>query len=85
MLTGINHPNYNGGIHSSRKRDKRDGYRLVALETLPNKCSVCGYNVISILLVHHKDQNRENNDIGNLDVLCPTHHREYHEGLRSYS
>lgn len=46
---------------------------------LINKCEKCGYTKnVSLLGVHHKDRNRENNDLSNLSVLCPTCHSEEH-------
>jgi predicted HNH restriction endonuclease len=30
------------------------------------------------LNVHHKDWNHENNDLGNLELLCPNCHSEEH-------
>ena len=59
-------------------------YRKRALRHFPNECSVCGYNVVEVLEVHHKDNNRENNVLTNLDILCPTHHVEYQAGIRKY-
>lgn len=72
---GINNPNYKNGLSD---------YRETAMKNLGSVCSVCGYSIPKILQVHHKDRDRNNNDVSNLDVLCPTHHREYHEGLRIY-
>lgn len=58
-------------------------YRKKALRQLPNVCSGCGYNrFVQALQVHHKDHNRSNNDISNLEILCPTCHWEHHLGLR---
>lgn len=66
----IQPPHY-GNITSS--------YRQLALSKLPNKCNRCGYNKsISVLVVHHKDRNRNNCSITNLEILCPTHHMEEH-------
>jgi hypothetical protein len=57
-------------------------YRQIALREMPNLCNRCGYNkFIQVLVVHHKDHNRENNDLSNLEVLCPTCHWEHHLGL----
>ena len=43
------------------------------------KCNRCGYeDEISILGVHHKDRNRNNNEIDNLEVLCPNCHSLEH-------
>ena len=70
LRTGENHPNW---------QDKHVGYRLKAFELLPNECEVCGYNKIpGILQVHHKDRDRTNGHISNLQILCPTCHCEEH-------
>lgn len=50
-------------------------YRNQALNAYPHKCAVCGWDEdVDILQVHHIDENRENNDINNLIILCPTCH-----------
>lgn len=42
-------------------------------------CERCSYNEnIQILGVHHKDRNRKNNDLSNLEVLCPNCHSLEH-------
>lgn len=64
--------------------DGSNTYREKALKHYGSECSVCGYNIESVLEVHHRDSNRKNNKLKNLDVLCPTHHREYHYGIRCY-
>ncbi len=64
---GTQHPNYSTGI---------GGYRIKALNHYGAKCNVCGYSVVSVLEVHHIDSNRSNNELSNLEVLCPTHHKE---------
>lgn len=52
-------------------------YRRKAFETFPHKCMVCGWDEDErILEVHHKDEDRNNNDIDNLSILCPTCHRK---------
>lgn len=46
---------------------------------LINQCNRCGYNENpKILGIHHKDRNRHNNDIQNLEVLCPNCHSLEH-------
>lgn len=67
-------PNHYGkGINNYRKR---------ALAHYPNQCNRCGYDkFIQALVIHHIDHDRENNDISNLEVLCPTCHWEHHLGL----
>lgn len=42
-------------------------------------CEICGWNKAKeVLEVHHKDLNRSNEDISNLQILCPTCHRYNH-------
>lgn len=54
-------------------------YRNIALRGKEQKCERCNYNkLIEILEVHHKDRNRDNNNISNLQILCPTCHMEEH-------
>ena len=68
--TGIRSTNWKGGNYSYRKR---------ALREYNSSCSRCGYNeYIKVLQVHHVDHDRRNNDIENLEVLCPTCHTVEH-------
>ena len=54
-------------------------YRAAALSALPNKCNRCDYaKRVDVLQVHHKDSNRENNTLDNLEILCPTCHVAHH-------
>lgn len=41
-------------------------------------CSICGAN--SPLEFHHIDEDRENNTLENIILLCCNHHREFHKG-----
>lgn len=57
--------------------DDSGNYRLRAFEEYEHKCIVCGWNEDErILEVHHKDENRKNNNIDNLCILCPNCHRK---------
>lgn len=49
------------------------GYREKALKELGKKCQECGSS--ENLVVHHKDKNRANNNIENLEVLCRSCHQ----------
>jgi 5-methylcytosine-specific restriction endonuclease McrA len=52
-------------------------YREKAFKEYNHECAVCGYNEDKdILEVHHIDENRENNEIDNLIILCPICHRK---------
>lgn len=63
---GENHPSYNGA-----------SYRNTAFAQYPHKCIVCGYDEDErILEVHHIDEDRKNNNIDNLCILCPNCHRK---------
>jgi hypothetical protein len=54
-------------------------YRRIAFAQHEPKCSICGYDKYrSVLQVHHKDRDRTNNDVDNLQVVCPTCHLEIH-------
>jgi predicted HNH restriction endonuclease len=44
-----------------------------------SECEKCGYDEVpGILIVHHKDRNRANNELNNLAVLCPNCHAIEH-------
>jgi len=62
--TGSNHPNWVDGSSSARGIL---GDRL-------NECNRCGLKDSRILQAHHIDRNRANNDINNLEALCPNCH-----------
>jgi 5-methylcytosine-specific restriction endonuclease McrA len=55
---------------------KKINYRSLALATHPDaQCAHCGFGVKDVLEVAHLDQNRANNDIDNLAILCPNCHK----------
>jgi len=71
----------------NRPRDKVVGQRMLKLRLLKLRglaCEICGYSKIEILHVHHKDRNKENNDLGNLRLICPNCHYEEHHLERSW-
>lgn len=52
------------------------------------ECEDCGYNDRpEILVVHHRDRNRINNNLFNLAILCPNCHaiEHYDENKKGYS
>ena len=62
---GENNPNFKGGVSYRREN---------ILTKLPNKCVECGVEDKRVLLVHHKDRNRKNNKLTNLEILCRNCH-----------
>jgi len=60
---------YKNGIGDYRKR---------ALKHYGIKCNRCPIEDIRILLVHHKDRNRKNNEIDNFEILCRNCHTIEH-------
>lgn len=61
-----------------RTKDGASTYRARALKHYECKCSICGFDNILALEVHHIDKNRDNNSIENLRVLCANCHRITH-------
>jgi len=54
-------------------------YRERALAAYPARCSRCGWERLpAILEVHHRDRDRENNAVDNLEILCRNCHGEEH-------
>ncbi len=66
-------------IKPSHYKDFGYDYRKTAFDAMENICNRCGYSdVPAILEVHHKDRDRKNNKIENLEILCPLCHRLEH-------
>lgn len=58
----------------------KQSYFYKAFLGLPHKCNRCGIDDFSVLIVHHKDRNRNNNDLSNLEILCANCHYRIHFG-----
>lgn len=68
--SGTANGNYVSGLSS---------YRHIALKVYGCKCNRCGYSENeAAIVVHHKDHNRDNNSIENLEVLCANCHAIHH-------
>ena len=64
-----------------RPRDKvksQQALKVRLLEKRGRKCERCDYSKYEILQVHHKDRNRNNNEMDNLALICPNCHYEEH-------
>ena len=65
----------------NRPRDKVISQRALKIRLLENRgqnCERCDYSKCEILQVHHKDRDRSNNNINNLELICPNCHFEEH-------
>lgn len=65
----------------NRPHDKVKNLRSLKLRLLGvrgEKCERCDYDKREILVVHHKDRNRKNNVLENLELICPNCHGEEH-------
>jgi len=63
------------------EKDKVKSQRLLKLRIIQQRggaCERCSYAGLAILLVHHKDRNRMNNDLENLELICPNCHAQEH-------
>lgn len=71
-----------GGIKEIQPSHYKDGsfnYRDIAFRNFDKKCNKCGYyEYPAILVVHHKDRDRSNNNLSNLEILCPNCHEIEH-------
>ena len=72
ILFGENHGNWKGGENSYREAMLRSNNKPI--------CSDCGINNVNVLVIHHIDQSRKNNNINNLMWLCRNCHYIVHEG-----
>lgn len=66
---------------TNRQKDKVVSQRFLKLRLLRvrgGKCERCKYKRYEILQVHHKDKNRQNNELSNLELVCPNCHYEEH-------
>ncbi len=68
---------YKIGSPYDKVKDQRSiKIRLIAQRGM--KCERCGYAKLEILHVHHRDRNKHNNDLKNLELICPNCHYEEH-------
>jgi predicted nucleic acid-binding Zn ribbon protein len=64
-----------------RPKDKVKNQHALKLRLLKDRgrnCERCGYSQTEILEIHHKDRDREHNQLENLELICPNCHAEEH-------
>lgn len=72
LKVSVSHPNFTDGASCYH-------YRKLAFNAYDSKCNRCGYDEhIGVLQVHHIDHDRTNNELFNLEILCPTCHQVEH-------
>ncbi len=62
-------------------KDKVSDQRAIKLRLIKargTKCERCGYARLEILHVHHRNRDRNNNSLSNLELICPNCHFEEH-------
>lgn len=64
------HPTWKTGINAYRN--------ILSRSKALKICVRCGINDVRILIVHHVDKNRHNNNLSNLVWLCPNCHMLIH-------
>ena len=65
--------------YGTAKTDNSSHYRNVAFSNKPKICERCGYGANEkAIIIHHKDRNRNNNKLSNLELICPNCHYEEH-------
>lgn len=66
-------------LNSPRDKVKTQGFlKIRLLKIRGKKCERCGFEKYKILQIHHRDRNKNNNDLNNLELICPNCHAEEH-------
>ncbi len=71
--SGEDHPRFKNGTNALF-------YRKRAFDAYGEACNRCGAVPPTYLVVHHRDDDRQNPDVGNLEVLCMSCHLKHHRG-----
>lgn len=67
--------------YGTARPDDSGHYRRLIFAIKPKECERCGYNSHNApIIVHHRDRNRMNDAIENLEVLCCNCHAIEHWG-----
>lgn len=66
------------GRSSKNKVRSQQALKIRLLRERGINCERCGYDKFEILQVHHKNRDRNNNNLSNLEIICPNCHYEEH-------
>ena len=66
-----------------KKRSEGIGLSEEIYSELTKECAVCGFT--ELVDLHHRDENRDNNNLNNLIGLCPNHHLLIHRKGRDFN
>jgi len=66
------------GRPSKSKVRSQQLLKIRLLKERGKKCERCNYNKYEILQIHHKNRDRNNNELSNLELICPNCHYEEH-------
>jgi 5-methylcytosine-specific restriction endonuclease McrA len=58
--------------------DNRNAYIRIAFNNLKHLCNRCKNKDKRVLIVHHKDRNKKNNNLANLEIICANCHMIEH-------
>ncbi len=70
-----------------RPRDRSNDIRMLKLQLIERRgkrCERCSFSKFQILQVHHKDRNTRNNELQNLELICPNCHASEHYFEKSW-
>jgi hypothetical protein len=70
-----------GSVLQIRPTHYKDGacsYNTTCFRLKDNECEGCGEPRKYLLEVHHKDGNRKNNELNNLEIVCANCHKIRH-------
>ena len=73
--SGENNPNWVDGQYKGYST-----YTKIAYRTYKHQCVICGCSDELMLQVHHIDQDRSNDSVDNLIILCANDHLKLHRG-----
>ena len=68
---------YKQGSPHDKVKDQR-ALKLRLIQERGKRCERCQYDKVEILHVHHKNRDRNNNELNNLELICPNCHYEEH-------